>query len=136
MSCLFLSPADFSDPVINPSINRHCLNQLKLTCSSRGGYPKPKMYIFVNNELVELNYHSESDNQTQLINIAGTLLINVTEDILLINCSVVYLDVQLSTSLSRFFLILYIKILPSPGCCSFVKCSDSLETAWMKIQNV
>ncbi|KAJ6662701.1 hypothetical protein lerEdw1_011341 [Lerista edwardsae] len=91
--------ADFSEPIINPPNSRHCLPQLKLTCFSHGGYPKPKMDVFVNNELVELNYHFELDNQTQLINITGKVLINATEEILLVNCSVIYPGFHRSTSL-------------------------------------
>ncbi|XP_066477380.1 T-lymphocyte activation antigen CD80 [Tiliqua scincoides] len=92
--------ADFSAPVITLSPSRCWQASLKLTCSSHGGYPEPKMSGFVSSDpSLEWIYHSTYDNKTQCFNIEGYLLINMTEEII-INCTVGYPGFQLSTILN------------------------------------
>lgn len=74
---------------------------LTLMCLSHGGSSEPKMYGSINENPVNWTVTSIENNAR--FNITGILQLNMTENIL-IQCSVHYLDFQVSTnySLSKF----------------------------------
>ncbi|XP_077198419.1 T-lymphocyte activation antigen CD80-like [Paroedura picta] len=89
--------AEFSKPVIEMDPPACGSTLLILTCSSHGGYPKPTMTGLLNNNKVEWDPISTSDNQTQLFNITSNFQHNVTEDVVFL-CSVSSPGFQTSTS--------------------------------------
>lgn len=69
-----------------------------ITCSSHGGFPKPKISGALNNVSVEWNASWVSESSLSPYNVTGKLVLNVTKDIN-ITCSVEYSGFAKSTSL-------------------------------------
>ncbi|XP_063161590.1 CD276 antigen-like [Candoia aspera] len=93
--------APFSKPIIqyNSSSDRCDPTELTLSCSSHGGSSWPKMYGFVNKKAVNWTSTVTDNNQYKLFNITGTLQLNMTEN-MLVQCTVVFSDFQVSTNFS------------------------------------
>ncbi|KAJ7320424.1 hypothetical protein JRQ81_019935 [Phrynocephalus forsythii] len=91
--------ADFSKPIIQAERHSNVCGSewLTLTCSSHGGYPRPRMVGSINNETVEWNSTATHDAATGLFQIIGNLPLNVTGDIL-VHCSVEYQDLKVSAN--------------------------------------
>ncbi|XP_026519855.1 T-lymphocyte activation antigen CD80-like [Notechis scutatus] len=89
----------FSTPIIlNNLSGEHCDSKnLTLMCLSHGGSSEPKMYGSINENPV--NWTVTSNEIFGHFNITGTLQLNMTENIL-IQCSVHYLDFQVSSNYS------------------------------------
>ncbi|XP_029435168.1 T-lymphocyte activation antigen CD80 isoform X2 [Rhinatrema bivittatum] len=90
--------ADFSKPVISESrvAASNGIPLVNLTCSSRGGYPEPRIFW---NSWKEIPSSTESllqDPRTGLYNVSSTLSLTVTEDLNL-TCSVAYTGLQTSS---------------------------------------
>lgn len=74
-----------------------------VSCSSHGGFPKPKISGALNNMSVVWNVSWVSESSFSPYNVTGKLQLNVTKDVR-ITCSVEYNGFAKSTSLllSRF----------------------------------
>ncbi|KAJ7401125.1 CD80 molecule [Pitangus sulphuratus] len=93
-----LVTADFSEPSITTKVsNSSCeATEMVITCSSHGGFPKPKISGALNNVSVEWNPSWVSESS--LYNVTGTLVLNVTSDVN-VTCSVEYDGLAKSSSL-------------------------------------
>lgn len=69
-----------------------------ITCSSHGGFPKPRMSGALNNVSLEWNASWVSESSFSPYNVTGNLVLNVTRDVN-ISCSVEYNGFAKSTSL-------------------------------------
>ncbi|XP_035171177.1 T-lymphocyte activation antigen CD80 isoform X1 [Oxyura jamaicensis] len=92
--------ADFSEPNITSNvINTTCEStEMVVTCSSHGGFPKPKISGVFNNGSLVWNTTWVSESSLSPYNVTGKLHLNVTKDINL-TCSVEYNGFVKSTSL-------------------------------------
>jgi len=75
-----------------------------VSCSSHGGFPKPKISGTLNNVSVAWNASWASESSLSPYNVTGKLWLNVTKDVS-ISCFVEYDGLTKSTSLllSRFY---------------------------------
>ncbi|NXP49328.1 CD80 protein, partial [Heliornis fulica] len=87
----FFVTADFSKPNITKEVtNNSCEStEMMVTCSSHGGFPKPKISGTLNNVSVMWNASWVSESSFSLYNITGKLWLNVTKDVN-ITCSIEY----------------------------------------------
>lgn len=69
-----------------------------ITCSSHGGFPKPRISGTLNNMSVEWNARWASESSLSPYNVTGKLVLNVTKDVN-ITCSVEYDGISKSSSL-------------------------------------
>lgn len=69
-----------------------------ITCSSHGGFPKPKISGTLNNVSVEWNATWVSESSLSPYNVTGKLVHNVTKDVN-VTCSIEYNGFAKSTSL-------------------------------------
>ncbi|KAM6420760.1 T-lymphocyte activation antigen CD80 isoform 2-T2 [Pluvialis apricaria] len=92
--------ADFSKPDItaNVSANSCESTEMVVSCSSHGGFPKPKISGTLNNVSVVWNVSWVSESSLSPYNVTGKLQLNVTKDVS-ITCSVEYNGFAKSTSL-------------------------------------
>ncbi|KFQ77420.1 T-lymphocyte activation antigen CD80, partial [Phaethon lepturus] len=92
--------ADFSKPNITAEVSANSCEstEMVVTCSSHGGFPKPKISGVLNNVSVVWNASWVSESSLSPYNVTGKLLLNVTKDIS-ITCSVEYNGFAKSTSL-------------------------------------
>ncbi|NXP05078.1 CD80 protein, partial [Thinocorus orbignyianus] len=81
--------ADFSEPnITTEEITNSCdSTEMVVTCSSYGGFPKPKMSGALNNESVLWNVSWASESDLSPYDVTGKLQLNVTKDVPL-TCSV------------------------------------------------
>ncbi|NXT75074.1 CD80 protein, partial [Zapornia atra] len=96
----FFVTADFSTPNITTEVsNSSCEStEMVVTCSSHGGFPKPKISGALNNVSVIWNTSWASESSFSLYNITGKLRLNVTKDVS-ITCSIEYNGFVKTTSL-------------------------------------
>lgn len=103
---IFLASADFSKPNITAEVSTNTCEstEMVVTCSSYGGFPKPKMSGALNNKSVVWNASCVSESSLSPYNVTGKLLLNMTKDVS-ITCSIEYNDFAKSTTLllSRFY---------------------------------
>ncbi|XP_054698038.1 T-lymphocyte activation antigen CD80-like [Grus americana] len=92
--------ADFSKPNITAEVSTNTCEstEMVVTCSSHGGFPKPKMSGALNNKSVVWNASCVSESSLSPYNITGKLLLNMTKDVS-ITCSIEYNDFAKSTTL-------------------------------------
>ncbi|NXT94329.1 CD80 protein, partial [Anhinga rufa] len=92
--------ADFSKPNITvEEYNNSCESAVMVvSCSSHGGFPKPKISGDLNNVSVVWNTSSVSKSSFGLYNVTGQLWLNVTKDVSF-TCSVEYNGFVKSSSL-------------------------------------
>ncbi|XP_019381240.1 PREDICTED: T-lymphocyte activation antigen CD80 isoform X1 [Gavialis gangeticus] len=84
--------AEFSQPAISLKKPSDCeSSEVVVSCSSYGGFPKPKVSGFFNNVSVDWNTSLTSDAKTSLYNVTGMARFNVTENMNL-TCSIEYSD--------------------------------------------
>ncbi|NXJ00047.1 CD80 protein, partial [Psophia crepitans] len=96
----FFVTADFSKPNITAEVSTNSCEstEMVVTCSSHGGFPKPKISGALNNKSVVWNASWVSESSLSPYNVTGKLLLNVTKDVS-ITCSIEYNDFAKSTSL-------------------------------------
>ncbi|XP_014738323.1 PREDICTED: T-lymphocyte activation antigen CD80 [Sturnus vulgaris] len=99
-SVILFVTADFSKPNITAEVTADScdVTEMVITCSSHGGFPKPKISGALNNMSVEWNANWVSESSFSPYNVTGKLLLNVTKDVD-ITCSVEYNGFSKSTSL-------------------------------------
>ncbi|NWS07871.1 CD80 protein, partial [Motacilla alba] len=99
-SVILFVTADFSKPNITAEVSADfCdLTEMAITCSSHGGFPKPKISGALNNMSVEWNASWVSESSFSPYNVTGKLVFNVTKDVN-ITCSVEYSGFAKSSSL-------------------------------------
>ncbi|NWH35962.1 CD80 protein, partial [Chloropsis hardwickii] len=99
-SVILFVTADFSRPNITAEVSADSCEstEMVITCSSHGGFPKPKISGALNNVSVEWNASWVSESSLSPYNVTGKLVLNVTKDIN-ITCSVEYSGSAKSTSL-------------------------------------
>ncbi|NWR90216.1 CD80 protein, partial [Furnarius figulus] len=92
--------ADFSKPNVTAEVAASSCEstEMVITCSSHGGFPKPKISGALNNMSVEWNASWVSESSLSPYNVTGTLVLNVTKDVN-ITCSIEYDGFAKSTSL-------------------------------------
>lgn len=92
--------ADFSKPNITAEVSTDSceLTEMVITCSSHGGFPKPRISGTLNNMSVEWNARWVSESNLSPYNVTGKLVLNVTKDVN-ITCSVEYDGISKSSSL-------------------------------------
>ncbi|XP_009465976.1 PREDICTED: T-lymphocyte activation antigen CD80-like [Nipponia nippon] len=92
--------ADFSKPNITAEVSAHSCEstEMVVSCSSHGGFPKPKISGVLNNMSVVWNTSWVSMSSLSLYNVTGKLWLNVTKDVSF-TCSVEYNGFVKSTSL-------------------------------------
>ncbi|KAF4797928.1 CD80 molecule [Turdus rufiventris] len=92
--------ADFSKPNITAEVSTDSceLREMVVTCSSHGGFPKPRISGTLNNMSVEWNARWVSESSLSPYNVTGKLVLNVTKDVN-ITCSVEYDGISKSNSL-------------------------------------
>lgn len=92
--------ADFSKPNIEREVTASsCAStEMVVRCSSHGGFPKPEIRGFLNDERVVLNTTWESESSLSPYNVTGTLWLNMTKDSNF-TCFVEYDGLLRSTSL-------------------------------------
>ncbi|NXL74698.1 CD80 protein, partial [Leptocoma aspasia] len=92
--------ADFSKPNIMAEVSAESCEstEMVITCSSHGGFPKPKISGALNNVSVEWNASWVSESSFSPYNVTGKLVLNVTKDIN-ITCSIEHSGFAKSTSL-------------------------------------
>ncbi|KFQ99703.1 T-lymphocyte activation antigen CD80, partial [Nipponia nippon] len=97
---IFLASADFSKPNITAEVSAHSCEstEMVVSCSSHGGFPKPKISGVLNNMSVVWNTSWVSMSSLSLYNVTGKLWLNVTKDVSF-TCSVEYNGFVKSTSL-------------------------------------
>lgn len=95
-----LASADFSKPNITAEVSTDSceLTEMVITCSSHGGFPKPRISGTLNNMSVEWNARWVSESSLSPYNVTGKLVLNVTKDVN-ITCSVEYDGISKSSSL-------------------------------------
>ncbi|NXH59735.1 CD80 protein, partial [Rhabdornis inornatus] len=99
-SVILFVTADFSKPNITAEVFADSCEstEMVITCSSHGGFPKPKISGALNNVSVEWNASWVSESSFSPYNVTGKLQLNVTKDVN-ITCSVEYSGFSTSTSL-------------------------------------
>ncbi|NXK90779.1 CD80 protein, partial [Formicarius rufipectus] len=99
-SVTLLVTADFSKPNITVEVAASSCEstEMVVTCSSHGGFPKPKISGALNNVSVEWNASWVSESSLSPYNVTGTLVLNVTKDVN-ISCSIEYDSFSKSSSL-------------------------------------
>ncbi|NWV34748.1 CD80 protein, partial [Grantiella picta] len=99
-SVILFVTADFSEPNITAEVSADFCEstEMVITCSSHGGFPKPRISGAINNMSMEWNTSWVSESSFSPYNVTGKLVLNVTEDIN-ITCSVEYNGFAKSTSL-------------------------------------
>ncbi|NWX36935.1 CD80 protein, partial [Notiomystis cincta] len=99
-SVILIVTADFSKPNITAEVTADSCEstEVVITCSSHGGFPKPRISGALNNMSVEWNASWVSESSLSPYNVTGKLLLNVTKDIN-ITCSVEYNGFATSSSL-------------------------------------
>ncbi|XP_032908417.1 T-lymphocyte activation antigen CD80-like [Catharus ustulatus] len=92
--------ADFSKPNITAEVSAESCESTEtvVTCSSHGGFPKPRISGTLNNMSVEWNARWVSESSLSPYNVTGKLVLNVTKDVN-ITCSVEYNGISKSASL-------------------------------------
>ncbi|NXH20426.1 CD80 protein, partial [Bucco capensis] len=92
--------ADFSNPKITAEVSANSCEstEMMVTCSSHGGFPKPKISGVFNNESMVWNDSSVSKSSLSLYNITAQGWLSVTKDTNF-TCSVEYNGFARSTSL-------------------------------------
>ncbi|NXD38598.1 CD80 protein, partial [Copsychus sechellarum] len=99
-SVILLVTAEFSKPNITAEVSADSCEstEMVITCSSHGGFPKPRISGALNNMSVEWDATWVSESSLSPYNVTGKLVLNVTKDIN-ITCSVGYSGFSKSTSL-------------------------------------
>ncbi|NXI86340.1 CD80 protein, partial [Rhipidura dahli] len=99
-SVILFVTADFSKPNITAEVSADSCEstEMVITCSSHGGFPKPRISGALNNMSVEWNASWVSESSFSPYNVTGTLVLNVTKDVN-VTCSVEYNGFAKSTSL-------------------------------------
>ncbi|NWV84212.1 CD80 protein, partial [Dasyornis broadbenti] len=99
-SVILFVTADFSKPIITANVSADSCEstEMVITCSSHGGFPKPKISGALNNMSVEWNASWVSESSLSPYNVTGKLVLNVTKDTN-ITCSVEHNGFAKSTSL-------------------------------------
>ncbi|NWW58478.1 CD80 protein, partial [Ifrita kowaldi] len=99
-SVILFVTADFSQPNITAEVSSDSCEatEMVITCSSYGGFPKPKISGALNNVSVEWNATWVSESSFSPYNVTGKLELNVTENVN-ITCSIEYNGFAKSTSL-------------------------------------
>ncbi|NXU45564.1 CD80 protein, partial [Drymodes brunneopygia] len=99
-SVILIVTADFSKPNITTEVTADSceLTEMMITCSSHGGFPKPRISGALNNMSVEWNASWVSESNFSPYNVTGKLVLNVTKDVN-VTCSVEYNGFAKSTSL-------------------------------------
>ncbi|NXA89390.1 CD80 protein, partial [Melanocharis versteri] len=99
-SVILFVTADFSQPNITAEVSADScdVTEMVITCSSHGGFPKPRISGALNNMSVEWNASWVSQSSLSPYNVTGKLVLNVTKDVN-ITCSVEYNGFAKSTSL-------------------------------------
>ncbi|NXM63175.1 CD80 protein, partial [Illadopsis cleaveri] len=97
-SVILFVTADFSKPNVTAEVSADSCEstEMVITCSSHGGFPKPKISGALNNVSVEWNASWVSESHPY--NVTAKLMLNVTKDVN-ITCSVEYSGFATSTSL-------------------------------------
>ncbi|NXH49180.1 CD80 protein, partial [Dicaeum eximium] len=92
--------ADFSKPNVTAEVSADSCEstEMVITCSSHGGFPKPKISGSINNVSMEWNASWVSESSFSPYNVTGKLVLNVTKDVN-ITCSVESSGFAKSTSL-------------------------------------
>ncbi|NXX43063.1 CD80 protein, partial [Tricholaema leucomelas] len=96
----FFVTADFSAPNVTAEvITGSCESaEMMVTCSSHGGFPKPKVSGALDSKPVVWNASQVSESSLSLYNVTAQLWVSVTEDVSF-NCSIEYSGFVQSTSL-------------------------------------
>ncbi|XP_035746645.1 T-lymphocyte activation antigen CD80 [Egretta garzetta] len=83
--------ADFSNPNITAEVSNHSCEsaEMVVSCSSHGGFPKPKISGAVNNMSLMWNTSRVSKSSLGLYNVTGKLWLNITKDVSF-TCSIEY----------------------------------------------
>ncbi|NXY04221.1 CD80 protein, partial [Pteruthius melanotis] len=99
-SVILFVTADFSQPNITAEVSADSceLTEMVITCSSHGGFPKPKISGALNNMSLEWNASWVSESSLSPYNVTGKLVLNMTKDVN-ITCSVESNGFAKSTSL-------------------------------------
>ncbi|RMC01688.1 hypothetical protein DUI87_21702 [Hirundo rustica rustica] len=99
-SVILFVTADFSKPNVTAEVSAESceLTEMVITCSSHGGFPRPRISGALNNVSVEWNASWVSKSRFSPYNVTGKLVLNVTKDVN-ITCSVEYSGFAKSTSL-------------------------------------
>ncbi|NWZ00910.1 CD80 protein, partial [Loxia curvirostra] len=99
-SVIVFVTADFSKPNITAEVSADSceLTEMVITCSSHGGFPKPKISGALNNMSVEWNASMVSESSFSPYNVTGKLVLNVTKDVNM-TCSIEYSGFATSASL-------------------------------------
>ncbi|NWV12945.1 CD80 protein, partial [Ptilonorhynchus violaceus] len=99
-SIILFVTADFSKPSVTAEVSADSCESTKMviTCSSHGGFPKPRISGALNNMSMEWNASWASESSHSPYNVTGKLVLNVTKDIN-ITCSVEHNGFAKSTSL-------------------------------------
>ncbi|XP_039569148.1 T-lymphocyte activation antigen CD80-like [Passer montanus] len=99
-SVILFVTADFSTPNITTEVSAESceLTEMVITCSSHGGFPKPKISGALNNVSMEWNASWVSESSFSPYSVTGKLVLNVTKDVN-ISCSVEYSGFAKSSSL-------------------------------------
>ncbi|NWX65636.1 CD80 protein, partial [Promerops cafer] len=99
-SVVLFVTADFSKPNITAEVSADSCEstEMVITCSSHGGFPKPRISGALNNVSVEWNASWVSESRLSPYNVTGKLVLNVTKDVN-ITCSVEYSGFATSTNL-------------------------------------
>ncbi|NXD23165.1 CD80 protein, partial [Spelaeornis formosus] len=100
VSVILFVTADFSKPNVTAEVTADSCEstEMVITCSSHGGFPKPKISGALNNMSVEWNASWVSESSFSPYNVTGKMVLNVTKDVN-ITCSVEYSGFAKSTSL-------------------------------------
>ncbi|NXO81443.1 CD80 protein, partial [Sitta europaea] len=98
-SVILFVTADFSKPNITAQVSADSCEatEMVVTCSSHGGFPKPRISGALNNLSVEWNASWVSESSLSPYSVTGKLVLNVTKDVN-ITCSVEYSGFAQSTS--------------------------------------
>ncbi|NWT72157.1 CD80 protein, partial [Prunella himalayana] len=99
-SVILYVTAEFSKPNITAEVSADSCEstEMVITCSSHGGFPKPRISGALNNMSVEWNASWVSESSFSPYNVSGKLVLNVTKDVN-ITCTVEYSGFAKSTSL-------------------------------------
>ncbi|NWS33544.1 CD80 protein, partial [Polioptila caerulea] len=91
--------ADFSKPNVTAEVSADSCEstEMVVTCSSHGGFPKPRISGALNNVSVEWNASWVSESSHSPYNVTGKLVLNVTKDVN-ITCSVEHSGFAKTTS--------------------------------------
>ncbi|NXM77396.1 CD80 protein, partial [Serilophus lunatus] len=91
VSVILFVTADFSQPNITANVSTHSCEstEMVITCSSHGGFPKPKISGVLNNVSVQWDASWVSESSLSPYSVTGRLVHNVTKDVN-ITCSVEY----------------------------------------------